>query len=91
MHLRHSLRKLELTLKDFMPQLPQTTLVEIQLSIEQFKVDRPQITVVAKNIYISTCRNCSAPLNLIPIAEHFRSSHPPCKQSQHIVTDNTYK
>ena len=90
MHLRHSLRKLELMLQDFMPQLPQTTLVEIHLSIEQFKVDRLQIIVVAKK-YISTCRNCLAPLNLIPIAEHFRSSHPPCEHSQRIVTDNTYK
>ena len=59
MHLLHSLRKLELTLHDFMPQLPQTTLVEIHLSIEQFKVDRLQIIVVAKK-YISTCRNCSS-------------------------------
>ena len=61
----------------------------------QFKVDRLQIIVAAKNI--STCRNCSsgkmpqmflipqlvsAPLNPIPIAEYLRRSHPQCEHSQ---------
>ena len=62
-----------------------------------FKVDRLQIILVAKK-YISTCRNCSsvgclakmraipqlvsAPLNPIPIAEHFR--HPTDKQLRHV-------
>ena len=63
-----------------------------------FKVDRPQTTVVAKNLsvlqlFISTMpKMCailqlvSAPLNPIPIAEHFRRSHPQCEHSceQHI-------
>ena len=61
----------------------------------QFKVDRLQIILVAKNIYIYVSQLfisrmpkmrtipqlVSAPLNLIPIAEHFRRSHPPCKHS----------
>ena len=62
----------------------------------KFKVDRLQIILVAKK-YISTCRNCSsvgclkcvhaipqlvsAPLNPMPIAEHFRRSHPPREHS----------
>ena len=65
-----------------------------------FKVDRLQIIVVAKNIYISVLqlftsripKMCaipqlvSAPLNPIPIAEHFRRSDPQCEHSygQHI-------
>ena len=65
----------------------------------QFKVDRLQIIVGAKNI--STYRNCSsgkmpqmflipklvsAPLNPVPIAEYLRRSHPQCEHShgQHI-------
>ena len=65
----------------------------------QFKVDRLQIIVVAKKyIYVSQLfisrmpkmraipQLVSAPLNPIPIAEHFRRSHPPCEHSrgQHI-------
>ena len=64
-----------------------------------FKVDRLQIIVVAKKyIYVSQLfisrmpkmraipQLVSAPLNPIPIAEHFRRSHPPCEHScgQHI-------
>ena len=61
----------------------------------QFKVDRPQIILVAKNIYIYVSQLfisrmpkmraipqlVSAPLNPITIAEHFRRSHPPCEHS----------
>ena len=65
----------------------------------QFKVDRLQIIVVAKKyIYVSQLfisrmpkmraipQLVSVPLNPIPIAEHFRKSHPPCEHSrgQHI-------
>ena len=65
----------------------------------KFKVDRLQIIVVAKKyIYVSQLfisrmpkmlaipQLVSAPLNPIPIAEHFRRSHPPCEHSrgQHI-------
>ena len=65
----------------------------------QFKVERLQIIVVAKKyIYVSQLfisrmpkmraipQLVSAPLNPIPIAEHFRRSHPPCEHSrgQHI-------
>ena len=65
----------------------------------KFKVDRLQIIVVAKKyIYVSQMfisrmpkrraipQLVSAPLNPIPIAEHFRRSHPPCEHSrgQHI-------
>ena len=60
-----------------------------------FKVDRLQIIVVAKNIYISVLqlftsripKMCaipqlvSAPLNPIPTAEHFRRSHPQCEDT----------
>ena len=69
-------------------------------SLIEFKVDRLQIIVVAKNIiiYLSQLfiirmpkmhaipQLVSAPLNPIPIAEHFRRSHPPCEHSrwQHI-------
>ena len=64
-----------------------------------FRVDRLQIIVVAKKyIYVSQLfisrtpkmraipQLVSAPLNPIPIAEHFRGSHPPCEHSrgQHI-------
>ena len=65
-----------------------------------FKVDRLQIIVVAKKIYIYVSQLfisrmpkiraipqlVSATLNPIPIAEHFRRSHPPCEHShgQHI-------
>jgi len=61
----------------------------------QFKVDRLQIIVVAKKyIYVSQLfisrmpkmraipQLVSAPLNPIPIAEHFRRSHPPCEHSR---------
>ena len=73
-----------------------TEKVNIQI---QFKVDRLQIIVVAKKyIYVSQLfisrmpkmraipQLVSAPLNPIPIAEHFRRSHPPCEHSrgQHI-------
>ena len=65
---------------------------------EQFKVDRPQTTVVAKNLSVlqlfisrmpkmcAILQLVSAPLNPIPIAEHFRRSHPQCEHSceQHI-------
>ena len=67
----------------------------------QFKADRLQMIVVGKkNIYISVLqlfisrmsKMCailqlvSAPLNPIPIAEHFRRSHLQCEHSyrQHI-------
>ena len=65
----------------------------------KFKVDRLQIIVVAKKyIYVSQLfisrmpkmraipQLVSAPLNPIPIAEHFRRSHPLCEHShgQHI-------
>ena len=66
----------------------------------QFKVDRLQTILVAKNIYIYASQLfisrmpkmraipqlVSAPLNPIPIAQQFRRSHPPCKHSrgQHI-------
>ena len=63
-----------------------------------FKADRLQIIVVAKNFCIATVHQLrmpkmcailqlvSAPLNPIPIAEHFRRSHPQCEHSygQHI-------
>ena len=61
----------------------------------KFKVDRLQIIVVAKEyIYVSQLfisrmpkmraipQLVSAPLNPIPIAEHFRRSHPPCEHSR---------
>ena len=79
---------------------PQTDrLVEMfNSTLCQFKVDRPQTAVVAKNLsllqlFISRMpKMCailqlvSAPLNPIPIAEHFRRSHPQCEHSceQHI-------
>ena len=66
----------------------------------QFKVDRLQIILVAKKIYIYVSQLfisrmpkmrvipqlVSAPVNPIPIAEHFRRSHPTCEYShgQHI-------
>ena len=65
----------------------------------KFKVDRLQIIVVAKKyIYVSQLfisrmpkmraipQLVSAPLNPIPIAEHFRRSHPLCEhiRGQHI-------
>ena len=67
-------------------------------SAKQFKVDRLQMIVVAKNLSVSQLfisrmpKMCailqlvSAPLNPIPIAEHFRRSHPQCEHSygQHI-------
>ena len=63
-----------------------------------FKVDRPQTTVVAKNLSVlqlfisrmpkmcAILQLVSAPLNPIPIAEHFKRSHPQCEHSceQHI-------
>ena len=75
--------------------------IEIQESKRdhtKFKVDRPQTTVVAKNLSVlqlfisrmpkmcAILQLVSAPLNPIPIAEHFRRSHPQCEHSceQHI-------
>ena len=70
-----------------------------RIEIKLFKVDRLQIIVAAKKyIYVSQLfisrmpkmraipQLVSAPLNPIPIAEHFRRSHPPCEHSrgQHI-------
>ena len=63
-----------------------------------FKVDRLQMIVVAKNLSVlqlfisrmpkmcAILQLVSAPLNPIPIAEHFRRSHPQCEHScgQHI-------
>ena len=71
---------------------------ECRFVIHRFKEDRLQIIVVAKNItvlqlFISRMpKMCaipqlvSAPLNSIPIVEHFRRSHPQCEHSygQHI-------
>ena len=61
----------------------------------KFKVDRLQIIVVAKTyIYVSQLfisrmpkmraipQLVSAPLNPMPIAEHFRRSHLPCEHSR---------
>ena len=61
----------------------------------KFKVDRLQIIVVAKKyiyasyLFISRMPKMraipqlvSAPLNPIPIAEHFRRSYPPCEHSR---------
>ena len=75
--------------------------------LEEFKVDRLQIILVAKNIYIYASQLfinrmpkmraipqlVSAPLNPIPIAEHFRRSHPPCEHShgQCISEENNAK
>ena len=64
----------------------------------QFKADRLQMIVVAKNLSVlqlfisrmpkmgAILQLVSAPLNPIPIAEHFRRSHPQCEHSygQHI-------
>ena len=64
----------------------------------KFKVDRLQMIVVAKNLSVlqlflsrmpkmcAILQLVSAPLNPIPIAEHFRRSHPQCEHScgQHI-------
>jgi len=59
----------------------------------RFKADRLQMTVVAKNISVlqlfisrmpkmcAILQLVSAPLNPIPIAEHFRRSHPQCEHS----------
>ena len=71
-----------------------------QFSLQfKFKKDRLQIIVVVKKyIYVSQLfisrmpkmraipQLVLAPLNPIPIAEHFRRSHPPCEHSrgQHI-------
>ena len=74
------------------------TCVEFIFSASQFKVDRLQIIVVAKNISVlqplisrmpKMCaipQLVSAPLNPIPTVEHFRRSHPQCEHSygQHI-------
>ena len=71
---------------------------ECRFVIHRFKVDKLQFIVVAKNItvlqlFISRMpKMCaipqlvSAPLNPIPIVEHFRRSHPQCEHSygQHI-------
>ena len=71
----------------------------IAVRIFTFKVDRLQIIVVAKKhtymsqLFISRMLKMRAipqlvlaPLNRIPIAEHFRRSHLPCEHSrgQHI-------
>ena len=64
----------------------------------EFKVDRLQMIVVAKKLSVlqlfisrmpkmcAILQLVSAPLNPIPIAEHFRRSHPQCEHSygQHI-------
>ena len=57
-----------------------------------FKVDRLKIIVVAKKyiqLFVSRMPKMraipqvvSVPLNPIPIAEHFRRSHPPCEHSR---------
>ena len=59
----------------------------------QFKADRLQMIVVAKNLSVlqlfisrmpkmcAILQLVSAPLNPIPIAEHFRRSHPQCEHS----------
>ena len=59
----------------------------------QFKVDRLQIIVVAKNITVLQLFNSrmpkmcaipqlvSTPLNPIPTIEHFRRSYPQCEHS----------
>ena len=63
-----------------------------------FKVDRLQMIVVAKNLSVlqlfisrmpkmcAILQLVSAPLNPIPITDHFRRSHPQCEHScgQHI-------
>ena len=67
-------------------------------SWDVFKVDRLQIIVVAKKyIYVSQLfisrmpkmrailQLVSAPLNPIPIEEHFRRSHPPCRHENRII------
>ena len=74
-------------------------IIIITIIIIQFKEHRLQIIVVAKiyiyasQLFISRMPKMraipqlvSAPLNPIPIAEHFRRSHPPCEHSrgQHI-------
>ena len=80
---------------------------EFCVHTNQFKVDRSQIILVAKNIYIYVSQLfisrmpkmraipqlVSAPLNPIPIAEHFRRSHPPCEHShrQCISEENNTK
>ena len=64
----------------------------------EFKADRLQMIVVAKNLSVlqlfisrmpkmcAILQLVSAPLNPIPIAGHFRRSHPQCEHSygQHI-------
>ena len=69
----------------------------------EFKVDRPQTTVVAKNLSVlqlfisrmpkmcAILQFVSAPLNPIPIAEHSSRSHPQCEHSygQHIYMSET--
>ena len=61
--------------------------------ISEFKVDRLQLIVVAKNLSVlqlfisrmpkmcAILQLVSAPLNPIPIAEHFRRSHPQCEHN----------
>ena len=77
------------------------------LQVIVFKVDRLQIILVGKKIYIYVSQLfisrmpkmraipqlVSAPLNPIPIAEHFRRSHPPCEHShgQCISEENNAK
>ena len=66
----------------------------------KFKVDRLLIIVVAKKyIYVSQLfisrmpkmrtipQLVSVALNAIPIAEHFRRSHPPCEHSFYIQNE----
>ena len=74
-------------------------IIIITIIIIQFKEHRLQIIALAKiytyasQLFISRMPKMraipqlvSAPLNPIPIAEHFRRSHPPCEHSrgQHI-------
>ena len=83
------------------PLLWDTVMIYKKCYSKQFKVDRLQIILVATNIYIYVSQLfisrmpkmraipqlVSAPLNPIPVAEHFRRSHPPREHShgQHIL------
>ena len=74
----------------------------VHLPLRHFKADRLQMIVVAKKLSVlqlfisrmpkmcAILQLVSAPLNPIPIAEHFRRSHPQCEHScgQHIYKRN---
>ena len=91
-------RTLRLHLKTLTPKKNYIDRPLARSCVTQFKVDRPQTTVVAKNLSVlqlfisrmpkmcAILQLVSAPLNPIPIAEHFRRSHPQCEYSceQHI-------